>query len=231
MSIDRFLHQNRAWVAERTRQDPTFFVRQAQQHRPTCLFIGCSDARVPANVITGTEVGELFVHRNIANQVMATDPNLLAVVQYAVEVLRVTDIVVCGHEECGGVKASLGPQAPVHVESWLTHLRTVARIHAGELAQLTDENDRARKLVELNVREQIRNLSRLPVIQNARQAGQELRLHGWVYALSDGLLRDLGITSSGAEIPAPPQAFPPSRRATDVKPGKRATATVEVATR
>jgi carbonic anhydrase len=203
MSVARFLEQNRAWVAGRTRQDPDYFRRQAGRHQPACLFVGCSDARVPANVITGTEVGELFVHRNIANQVVATDPNLLAVVQYAVEVLQVTDIVVCGHEGCGGVNAALGPRTPAHVESWLAHLRTVARLHAARLAELADATDRHRLLVELNVREQVQNLSYLPVVQDAWRIGQELRVHGWVYSLADGLLRDLDISFNGTEILLP----------------------------
>jgi carbonic anhydrase len=203
MSVTRFLEQNRTWVTERTRQDPDYFRREADRHQPACLFVGCSDARVPANVITGTEIGELFVHRNVANQVVATDPNLLAVVQYAVEVLRVTDIVVCGHEGCGGIHAALGPRMPAHVESWLAHVRAVARLHAAQLAALANEADRRRLLVELNVREQVRNLGLLPPVQDAWRAGRELRVHGWVYSLTDGLLRDLDIAFDGTEIPLP----------------------------
>jgi carbonic anhydrase len=194
MSIDRYFRRNREWAAERTQHDPDYFRREAARHEPTSLFIGCSDARVPANVITGTEIGELFVHRNIANQVVATDNNLLAVVEYAIEVLRVGDIIVCGHESCGGVRAALGAQAPAHVESWIAQLRTIARLHAATLDDAGDAAVRERLLVELNVREQVYNLSRLPAVQRAWGDGRRVRLHGWMYGLHDGLLRDLGAT-------------------------------------
>lgn len=194
MSARLLLERNRAWVAEHLQRDPEYFQRQAMQHKPHSLFIGCSDARVPADRITGSDLGEMFVHRNIANQVVATDNNLQAVVQYAVEVLEVRDIIVCGHERCGGVHAALESQAPAHVEGWLAHVRTVARLHRAELAAIADPTARWTKLVELNVREQIHNLSRLHVIQAAWAAGRELQLHGWVYGLSDGLLHDLRIS-------------------------------------
>jgi carbonic anhydrase len=191
MSARQLLENNRAWVAKRTLRDPDYFKRQAEQHRPHSLFIGCCDARVPADRITRSDVGEMFVHRNIANQVVATDNNLVAVVQYAVEVLEVRDIIVCGHEQCGGVAAALASQAPPHVEGWLAQLRTIARLHQAELATASDPAARCRKLVELNVREQVHNLSRLPVVQAAWEAGRPLALHGWVYDIADGLLRDL----------------------------------------
>jgi carbonic anhydrase len=194
MSIDRYFRRNREWAAERTQHDPDYFRREAARHEPTSLFIGCSDARVPANVITGTEIGELFVHRNIANQVVATDNNLLAVVEFAIEVLRVGDIIICGQESCGGVRAALGAQAPAHVESWITQVRTVARLHATTLAGEEDAAAPARLLDELNVREQINNLRRLPAVQRAWGDGRRVRLHGWMYGLHDGLLRDLGAT-------------------------------------
>jgi carbonic anhydrase len=194
MHLATLLDRNRRWVAERTRHDPEYFRRMSRTHEPHWLWIGCSDARVPANVVTGTQAGEMFVHRNIANQVVGTDNNLLAVVQYAVEVLGVSDIIVCGHEGCGGVKAALGPLAPAHVEGWLTHVRGVARLHAEELAAIPDEDERVMRLVELNVREQVFNLARLPVIQSAWASGQSLGIHGWVYRLTDGLLRDLHVT-------------------------------------
>jgi len=193
MSPRHLLERNRAWVAEHTQRDPEYFRRQAARHEPHCVFIGCSDARVPADRIVGTEGGEMFVHRNIANQVVATDNNLLAVVQYAVEVLEVRDIIVCGHEQCGGVRAALDSPAPAHVEGWLAQVRTVARLHQEKLTAISDPAARCAALVDLNVREQVRNLSRLPVIQAAWAAGRPLLLHGWVYGLSDGLLRDLQI--------------------------------------
>lgn len=212
MTIDALLGRNREWVADRTRTDPDYFRRLAAQHKPHALWIGCSDARVPADAITGTEPGEMFVHRNIANQVVATDNNLLAVVQYAVEVLRVADIVVCGHEECGGVMASLGPPAPAHVEHWLAHVRTVARLHAAELLPLAHEA-RVRRLVELNVREQVFNLARLPVVQRAWAEGSALRVHGWVYGLKDGRLRDLGVTVDGGGLELTASPLEEARRA------------------
>jgi carbonic anhydrase len=211
MTFTDLLDRNRAWVADRVSQDPDYFRRQAGEHAPVGLFIGCSDARVPANVITGTEIGELFVHRNVANQVVATDNNLLAVIQYAVEVLGVQDIVVCGHEECGGVKAALGPRAPDHVEGWLAHVRTVARLHEAELSRVADPASRTRRLVELNVREQVYNLSRLSVVQAALASGRELRLHGWVYGISDGLLRDLGLAETATALAAAPDHARPAR--------------------
>jgi carbonic anhydrase len=191
MSTQRFLDANRAWARERLQRDPDYFRRRAQQHKPSCLFIGCSDARVPVDVITQTDVGEIFVHRNIANQVIATDNNLQAVLQYAVEVLRVTSVVVCGHEECGGVKAALDQGAPAQVDQWITHVRDVARLHHDELQAVADPKHRVRRLVELNVAEQVYNLRRLPAIQSAAERGWPLEICGWVYGLDDGLLREL----------------------------------------
>jgi len=194
MDMKRLLDGNRAWVREHLQRDPEYFKRRAATHAPSCLFIGCSDARVPADLITQPDVGEVFVHRNIANQVVATDNNLQAVIQYAVEVLRVSSIVVCGHDDCGGVKAALGPTAPPQVEHWIAHVRTVARLHASELSHHDDQTARCRRLVELNVTEQLYNLSRLPAVQAAHAAGRPLELHGWVYGIHDGLLRDLAVT-------------------------------------
>ncbi|WP_284348728.1 carbonic anhydrase [Roseisolibacter agri] len=194
------LENNRRWVRERTAEDPEFFRRRAARHEPRYLWIGCSDARVPADVITGTEPGEMFVHRNIANQVVPGDANLLAVLQYAVEALGVQDVIVCGHEECGGVKAALGAAAPPAVDQWLMHVRTVARLHDEELQALPPGDARIVRLVELNVREQVYNLSRTPVVQRAWARGQTLRIHGLVYGLHEGLLRDTGVTMDGSPL-------------------------------
>lgn len=191
MDAQRLLEGNRAWVRDRIARDPGYFERHGEQHKPSCLFIGCSDARVPADLITQTEIGEIFVHRNVANQVVATDNSLQAAVQYAIEVLKVKTIVVCGHDDCGGVKAALGPAVPAHVEQWISSVRNVGRLHAAELQQCTDALARIRRLVELNVAEQVYNLSRLPVVQAAQASGRQLELHGWVYGVRDGLLRDL----------------------------------------
>ena len=206
--LRKLLENNRQWVAEQVAADPQYFDRLKSVHDPHFLWIGCSDARVPANVVTGTMAGEMFVHRNIANLVVPTDTNMLAVLQYAVEVLRVEDIIVCGHEGCGGVRAAMGTGAPPIVDNWLAGVRTVLRLHEDELSAITDEDARYARLVQLNVAEQVYNLSRTPVVQQAWAQGQTLRLHGWVYALTDGILRDLGVTRGGSE---PPEADEPVR--------------------
>jgi carbonic anhydrase len=198
MPYRKVLENNRRWVGERTQEDPTFFKRLVAEHRPHFLWIGCSDARVPANEITQTAHGEMFVHRNIANLVVPTDANLLAVLQYAVEVLKVEDVIVCGHEQCGGVKASLGPAAPPAVEQWLSNIRMIARLYDEELSAIEDEGRRTMRLVELNVTEQVFNLARTSVVQEAWARGATLRLHGWVYTLSEGRLYDLGVSLDGS---------------------------------
>jgi carbonic anhydrase len=189
MPCNEILARNRDWVERMTAENADYFRDLAREHKPEFLFIGCSDARVPANVITQTEAGEMFVHRNIANQVAPSDANMLAVVQYAVEVLGVRDAIVCGHYGCGGVKAALGDAAPPFVENWLGNLRLIRRLYDAELAALPSDEARHRRLVELNVAEQVRALSRTTVVQQAWAAGRTLRLHGWVYDLSEGLLR------------------------------------------
>ena len=193
----KILTNNREWVAERNATDPEFFARMAAKHEPHYLWIGCSDARVPANVITGTDAGEMFVHRNIANQVVATDANLAAVVQYAIEALKVNDIIVCGHSECGGVRAALAGQAPPAVQSWLSQVRMIARLHQEELDAIPDQAARVARLVELNVIEQVHNVARMPAVQEAWAGGAELRVHGFVYDLHDGLLKDVGVSMYG----------------------------------
>ncbi|RZI80616.1 MAG: carbonic anhydrase [Rubrivivax sp.] len=198
MSIEQLIENNRQWVQQCTASDPEFFRRIAGEHKPRYLYIGCSDARVPVNVLTQTGPGELFVHRNVANLVVPTDANLLAVVHYAVDVLKVRDVIVCGHEGCGGVKAALQTGAPLMVEHWLAGVRNTARHHEKELGELHDETARLRRLVELNVMEQVGNLSRMPQVQAAWARGAELRLHGLVYGLEQGLLRDLSVTVDGS---------------------------------
>jgi carbonic anhydrase len=197
MNIEQLLENNRRWVDQCTADDPAFFQRIASEHKPRYLYIGCSDARVPANVLTQTGPGELFVHRNVANLVVPTDANLLAVLHYAIDVLNVRDVIVCGHEGCGGVKAALQTGAPLMVEHWLTGVRHTARLHRPELDRLPDEAARLRRLVELNVIEQLCNLSRTPQVQAAWRRGAELRLHGLVYGLDSGRLRRLGMAMDG----------------------------------
>ena len=200
-NLERLLNQNRNWVAERTGEDADFFTRQVDQHEPHFLWIGCSDARVPANVVTQTNAGEMFVHRNIANLVVPTDNNLLAVLEYALEVLKVRDVIVCGHYRCGGVRASMGEVPLPRVDAWLENIRTVRRLHAAELNAIEDETTRWRRLVELNVAEQVSSLSRLPVVRTVWDRGDVLRLHGIVYDIADGVLRDLGVTRESPTDP------------------------------
>jgi len=194
MSYRALLENNRRWAGERTLADPSYFRRVAREHRPHTLFIGCSDARVPADVITQSGPGELFMHRNIANQALATDANLQSALQYAVEALGVQDIVVCGHEGCGGVRAAMQSEAPPLVDTWVAGVRTVMRLHDAELRAIGDDDLRLAHLVELNVMEQVRSMARMPVVREAWAGGASLRVHGCVYDLRSGLLRDLGAT-------------------------------------
>lgn len=184
--------KNRAWAHETVAADPPFFERLAAQQTPRYLWIGCADSRVPANQIMGLAPGEVFVHRNVANLVIHTDFNCLSVVQYAVEVLQVTDIIVCGHYGCGGVLAALGQRSFGLIDNWIRNIRDVARRHETELAALAGPA-RASRLVELNVMQQVENLGHSTLIQDAWERGQSLTIHGLVYSLQDGLLRDLDV--------------------------------------
>lgn len=212
MSIETLIENNRRWVEECTSDDPEYFQRIASEHKPQYLYIGCSDARVPVNLLTQTGPGELFVHRNIANLVVPTDANLLAVLHYAIDALGVTDIIICGHEECGGVRAALRTGAPLQVEHWLAGVRNTARLYQDELNALPDENARVRRLVELNVIEQVFNISRIPQVQAAWERGAELRVHGLVYGLHEGRLRNLGVTLDGSFSVAHPGEMAASPR-------------------
>ncbi len=198
-NYQRLFDANRAWVRERTTADPEFFRRSAGEQTPHFLFIGCSDSRVPANEITGTEPGEMFVHRNIANQVFPNDINMLSVLQYAVEVLDVKHVLVCGHYECGGVKAAA--QREVHyglVDYWLSNIRTIQRLHNRELEAMADPGARMNRLGELSVIHQVYNLTLTPVVRQAWERGQRPVLHGLIYSLENGLLKEL---VSGIDTP------------------------------
>ena len=195
--LPKIFENNRRWAEHQTAQDPAFFSRLCALQKPAHLWIGCADSRVPANEIAGLASGELFVHRNVGNLVRPDDPNCLAVVQYAVEELGVSHIMVTGHYGCGGVLAALGPPSHGPLEGWIAHIREVRQAHAVELASLPDEAARGHRLCELNVIEQVRTLSRLPLITEAWQRGQRLMLHGWIYDLRDGLLRDLHVSLDG----------------------------------
>ena len=189
-SYQRLLLNNKAWAEDTVNRDPEFFHRLEKIQQPEFLWIGCSDSRVPANEITGTYPGEIFVHRNIANMVVHTDLNLLSVLQYAVEYLHVKHVIVCGHYGCGGVNAALENVSLGLIDNWLRHVQDVARQHRTDLEGLTERKQRAR-LCELNVLEQVVNASRTTIVKNAWQSGQELSVHGLIYDVKDGLLRAL----------------------------------------
>jgi len=193
-SLDQLLQNNRRWAEDIKQQDARFFERLAAIQRPEYLWIGCSDSRVPANQIVDLAPGELFVHRNIANQVVHTDFNCLSVVQYAIEVLRVRHIIVCGHYGCGGIRASMGHDEYGVVDNWLRHIKDVSFAHRQELDQLP-EAERIDRLCELNVMAQVRNLSRTKAVQYAWDRGQMLGIHGWIYRIEDGLIKDLEVTA------------------------------------
>ncbi len=190
--------KNREWAQRMVSQDPLYFHRLSQLQAPKFLWIGCSDSRVPANQITGLEPGEMFVHRNVANQVYLADLNALSVIQYALDHLKVGHIIVCGHENCGGVKAAMQEQPHGLVDNWIRPIRELYLRHKTELLRL-DENARLQRLCELNVRQQVVNLCATTVVQDAWKRGQALSVHGWFYALSDGLLRDTGLCVQNRE--------------------------------
>lgn len=185
---------NKAWAARMTAQDPMFFQRLTQQQNPHYLWIGCSDSRVPANEIVGLLPGELFVHRNVANVVVHTDLNCLSVLQYAVDVLKVDRIIICGHYGCGGIAAAMKDQPLGLIDNWLRHIQDIQQKHAGQLAALPNDQARLDRLCELNVIEQAMNVCETSIIRQAWECGREVAVMGWIYSLQDGLLRDLGFS-------------------------------------
>lgn len=196
-SYQKLLNDNKKWVSEQLSLDPDYFKQLATGQSPEYLWIGCSDSRVPANVITGTKPGEMFVHRNIANMVVHTDMNLLSVLSYAVEVLKVKHIIVCGHYGCGGVIAAMGNKEYGLIDNWLRHIKDVYRMHHVELDAITDKDERAKRFVELNVMEQVLDLGKTSIVQTAWKNGQPLHVHGWVYDIHDGIIKDLEVTFRG----------------------------------
>jgi len=199
--LNHLFLQNRAWAAEMTRHDPGFFARLSRQQAPRYLWIGCSDSRVPANQIVGLLPGEMFVHRNVANVVVHTDLNCLSTIQFAVDVLRVEHIIVCGHYGCGGVLAALREEKLGLIDNWLRHIQDVRGKHQAQLNPLASEADRHRRLCALNVIEQAANVSRTTVVRDAWLRHQALTIHGWIYGLQDGLLQDLGMcVTAEAEV-------------------------------
>lgn len=192
--LEELLANNRAWAESIKAKDPEFFQILAQQQSPRYLWIGCSDSRVPATQLVGLRAGELFVHRNVANVVVHTDFNCLSVLQFAVDVLKVSHVIVCGHYGCGGVQAAMQNLQLGLIDNWLRHVQDVMHNHRAALEQVASDEQRLDKLCELNVVEQVLNISRTTIVQNAWNRGQELAVHGWIYAINDGLLHDLEVT-------------------------------------
>lgn len=190
-TIQDLLKRNLSWAQERVASDPEYFSRLRHLQTPRFLWIGCADSRVPANVITGLEPGEVFVHRNVANLVHPTDLNCLSVLQFAIEVLQVQDIIICGHYGCGGVQAAIDGKRHGLIDHWLEPIRDTARQHADLLKHSPDRNHYQDQLCELNVKSQVTCLSNTPIVQDAWKRGQSLHIHGWVYGLHDGIIRDL----------------------------------------
>jgi carbonic anhydrase len=203
LEIDELFRRNRNWASQMLAQDRDFFARLERQQRPSYLWIGCSDSRVPANQIVGMLPGEIFVHRNVANVVSHGDLNALSVLQYAIDVLHVRHVIVCGHYGCGGVQAAYEGRPLGLIDNWLRHVQDVHRLHREELAELPDDAARLARLCELNVVEQARNTACTSTVQDAWRSGRELSIHAWIYGLGDGLLRDLKGTLEGADqVPA-----------------------------
>jgi len=194
---------NKKWAREIKQEDPSFFERLSSLQSPKYLWIGCSDSRVPANEIVGLLPGELFVHRNVANVVVHTDFNCLSVLQYAIDVLQVEHIIVCGHYGCGGVKAAMENKQLGLVDNWIRNIRDVYRYHRKALNSIDDEKQRQDKLCELNVLEQVANVCHTNVVQDAWKRGQNIHVHGWIFSISDGILKDLGASISGQEQLSP----------------------------
>lgn len=200
-SYEKLLLENKAWASEKVSEDPAYFKRLADVQSPEFLWIGCSDSRVPANEITGTTPGEIFVHRNVANLVINTDVNLLSVLDYAVNHLKVKHVIVCGHYGCGGVKASItNHDFKAVLNMWLRNIKDVYRIHRKELDAINDEEKKCDRLVELNVQEQVFNLAKTSIIQRAWKHEKRPHLHGWVYGLKDGLIKPVFEMNAGTHI-------------------------------
>ena len=199
-AYEKLLLENKAWASEKVTDDPEYFSRLAHIQTPDFLWIGCSDSRVPANEITGTQPGEIFVHRNVANMVVHTDLNLLTVLEYAVHHLKVKHVIVCGHYGCGGVKASMTQHNFGIINKWLRNIKDVYRYHREEIDGIQDEDGRVNRMVELNVQEQVMNLAKTSIIQKAWKENHYPHLHGWVYGLKDGLIKPIFEMEAGTRI-------------------------------
>lgn len=197
----KILDNNKVWVESQLAIDKEYFKDLAKGQQPPLLWIGCSDSRVPANEIIGAKPGEVFVHRNIANMVVHTDMNMLSVLDYAVNVLKVKHVIVCGHYGCGGVKAAMGNQSIGLIDNWIRHIKDVYRLHEHYLNTFEDEEERFNKFVEVNAQEQVFDLAKTSIVQNAWRNGQDLTLHGWTYGLNSGYVTDLGVNmGSNSEL-------------------------------
>lgn len=199
----KILDNNKKWVETSLELDPDYFANLAVGQSPPLLWIGCSDSRVPANEIIGAKPGEVFVHRNIANMVIHTDMNMLSVLDYAVNVLKVKHVIVCGHYGCGGVQAALGNQSIGIIDNWIRHIKDVYRLHQKQLDAIENETNRFNTFVEMNVKEQVFDLAKTSIVQSAWKNGQDLTLHGWVYGLNSGFVTDLDVNiTSDVELDA-----------------------------
>ena len=194
VSINNLFHTNKAWADQIKEKDPEFFTKLSKQQSPEYLWIGCSDSRVPANTLMGMQPGEVFVHRNIANQVIHSDLNCLSVIQYAVDVLKVKHIIICGHYGCGGVTASTDNESYGLIDNWLRHIEDVYRFHKERLDSISDTTERLNLLCELNVIEQVSNVANTTTLRHAWKSGQDITVHGMVYNLHDGILKDLDVS-------------------------------------
>lgn len=199
MSLNRLFKNNRSWAEKIVTQDPDFFKKLARIQTPEYLWIGCSDSRVPANEIVGLLPGELFVHRNVANLVIHSDLNCLSVLQFAVDVLHIKHVIVCGHYGCGGVRAAVDSQEHGLIDNWVRKIKDIYRQHQQELDTIDSEQARLDRLCELNVIEQVANVSHTNIVQDAWKRGQQLTIHGWIFSIHDGILRDLQTSYSGQE--------------------------------
>jgi len=199
-NLDFLIKKNRSWAERIKDYNPKFFSELSEQQNPDYLWIGCADSRVPANQIIDLPPGEVFVHRNIANVVVHSDLNCLSVLQYAVEVLKVKHIIVCGHYGCGGVKASMSNDNHGLIDNWLQHIKDVYRYHQEELAAVKDEEEKFNLLCELNVVEQVSNVCNSTIVRDAWERGEELSVHGWIYSIQNGLLQDLRLQTNGQTI-------------------------------
>ena len=199
-AYEKLLENNKEWADKMVKQDPEFFNRLVNVQQPEFLWIGCSDSRVPPNEITGTHPGEIFIHRNIANMVVHTDLNMLSVLEYAVNLLKVKHIIVCGHYGCGGVKAAMTRHSIGLINKWLRNIKDVYRFHREEVDAITDEDKRTNKLIELNVQEQVMNLAKTSIVQKAWKERQAPHLHGWVYDLHDGVIQPVFEMEAGTHI-------------------------------